>query len=184
MVRLKKQDRLVRYQPYKGKLALNVKVRTYKLPTTTQERLSKFPEKQRDKIIREAEENAREEWWAWAQDHASELDLGILYSGGRSGGWMMFNGYRSSDPEEWVYQYERECDNCGMAYEEHAEEKCLFDSTNFVAVDSWGVDHTMVILENFADDILESLTTVGEMVGYHAERCMDDVFDEQAVQGG
>jgi len=171
-------ERLTAYSVRKGVLALNVKVHSYALSDAMKARLAALPTQTAYDLTVQAEAYACQEWWDWAQEAIESTTQ--IYSEGRSGGWLVLDKMSLSKIEENIYDA-HECYNCAMRFEEHVENKCLFEPTVFEPM----FHHAEILilqLEEYAEKIKQSLESVGCMVEDWLERFLD-VPDEQAVSG-
>lgn len=145
---------------YRGRLALNVKVgQPYVVNPETLKRLSVFEPSVQNRLLAAAEDAVKEVWWADVRMRAHDLNLGDVYSDGRSGGWLVFK-MTFPELERRIEEAESSCKHCERPYALHLEGKCPFDSTEFepentVPFQLWKD------LRVFSQEVKESLKLVG-----------------------
>jgi len=76
-------------------------------------------------------ESAVTSWWEWAAGRAEELELGAVYSYGRSGGYIGLDAFSEERVEGIVLDVNDGCKNCQEPYGEHCDGKCLFEPTRY-----------------------------------------------------
>lgn len=165
---------------YKGNLAINVKY--YGNPWLSEETLAalkKLDMRTRERVVRFAEENLRESWWATMRERSHELGLGDLWSDGRSGGWLVF-AMTVADLEERVYQAERGCEHCALAYSTHTDGACPFDATTYKTNDP--VLGLWKSFKQFAEEARSSLNDMGDALNHEIEFQLENLDADAATE--
>jgi hypothetical protein len=164
---------------YRGNVAINVKYHgNPKISEETLGKLKRLDGATRDNVLRFAEEALRDSWWATMQERSKELGLGELWSDGRSGGWLVFK-MSVSALEERIYEAERCCEHCALAYDQHLEGKCAFDSTNFLAGGT--MLETWASFKQFSAEVRESLQHVGDALEDEIQFQLENLDDDYTV---
>lgn len=148
------------------------------------ERLLRQPDGPTEEDLqRNAQEDVQENWWAWAVDLAKSYALGMVYSEGRQGGWLVLNDWTHNRVEEACSETEERCKHCDGYEEDHVNEQCLFQSTQWVPAEKLphATQESLDTLQKYVEEIEASLAgTEADLV--HAYQCIID-YEHDDVRG-
>lgn len=167
-----------------GQLLLDVKVHHYDLTPEIQKILNDLPAKHRERLQLTAENHARDDWWDWAGTLADELNVGGIFSAGRSGGWIEFVDVYRRHFEELLdpdFLHDACCQHCALPRRAHIKEERCFTSNNTFQLTSDDFGYDWARLFKFMADVEESLDSAGDRVSESIERILQQIKEDESL---
>jgi hypothetical protein len=172
---------------YHGNVAINVKCRTlgHWLPDKINAEFLKLDRRSVNIVTTFAYTTVQEDWWDWAKFRVRELELGEIWQGGRSGGWLVFR-LTESGLRDRLEEAESACRFCGYPFSVHVEGKCPFEASSFETADP-DTEKFFESLCQFGSDVKNSFSTLHERfveeVLFQLEYLDDGTYRIPSVRG-